>query len=90
MLGANKTLCNYFGGTAYNILRRCICNNSINGENATAVVLGGLGSTERHLNKYSSLYKKYNFTVFPVLSRAKDLITPTVISCRGKQLALEL
>ena len=62
----------------------------VDGQNATAVVLGGVGSRERQIKRHSALYKKHNFNVMPVMSGMLDLTTPEVAAIRGKALAIKL
>ena len=66
-----------------NLMKR----KSVDGRNATAVVLGGIGMRERQLRRHSELYSKYNFNVMPVMSSMLDLTTPDRASSRGKTLA---
>jgi len=62
----------------------------VDGQNATAVILGGVGSRERQIKRHSALYKKHNFNVMPIMSGMLDLTTPEVAAVRGKALAIKL
>lgn len=62
----------------------------VDGHNATAVILGGVGSRESQIKRHSALYKKHNFNVMPILSGMLDLTTPEVAAVRGKALAIKL
>ena len=66
---------------------RLISSKTIDGSNATAVVLGGFGFKERQMAKHASLYSQFNFNVVPVLSSVKQLTTPMVGEKRGRELA---
>ena len=59
----------------------------INGNNKTAVILGGFGFTERAMAKHAALYSEHGFDVVPVLSTIKELTTPTVVNKRGETIA---
>ena len=59
----------------------------INGNNKTAVLLGGFGFTERAMAKHSALYEEHGFSVIPVLSGIKDLTTPSTSEKRGRRIA---
>jgi len=63
---------------------------TINGKNSTAVVLGGFGFKNRHINKYSSLYNQFDFNVLPVLSSIKEMTHPSIMMRRGKNLTDQL
>ena len=62
----------------------------INGKNSTALVLGGFGFKEKHINRYSSLYTEFDFNVLPILSSVKELTYPIIAVRRGKNLADQL
>jgi hypothetical protein len=69
---------------------RAASNIAINGKNSTAVVMGGLGSKHRHINKYSALYTQFDFNVLPVISSIKQITHPSIGMMHGKHLADQL
>ena len=70
--------------------KRALSLQAIHHKNATAVICGGFLFRDRHLRKYSALYEQHNLNVMPILSRFKELTTPSVFSKKAKLLAEKL
>ena len=62
----------------------------INGENCTALVLGGFGFKERQMQKHATLYEKFDFNVVPILSSVRELTTPLIGEKRAPKIAEQL
>ena len=71
-------------------LARSHSSITINGKKSNAIVFGGFGFKEKHIEKHCLLYRKFDFSVLPVLSTIKELTTPKIIEKRGRLLAKQL
>ena len=59
----------------------------INGKNCTAVIFGGFGFKERHIQKHASLYKEFDFNVVPILSSIRQMTRPRLVRERSREFA---
>ena len=76
------------GSTSFKLIS--IRTLSVDANNSTAVIFGGLSLNEKQLMKHGYLYSKHNFEVIPIQSTLVELIKPSVIESRATKFANEI